>query len=213
MTLFETLVGQPTVELATIGVLRAWLPIYLAEVERQHSLTAQTLTRPPVPESYVGGLDFLGWQEDRCPTVIVVANPVGEPERTASAGYSQAFEVQVSAVVIGDSEDEARALAGHYGTAIQGAIVQQGSLGGLAQRTVMTAAPRVEFQDPDQRRLAVAAATFHTFVDPIVSEDAGPDTTTPPDSPHYGGSPDAPFTDWPTVQTPHVSVTAQPTEQ
>jgi len=213
-SIFEPLIGAPNVEDAVLNTLRTWLPTYLWEIERQNDLRKGSLPHPPTPESFDGGHDFLTWIEDQCPKVIAVVNPVGEPERSGSIGYSQAFAVQVGAVLFDDNEADARRLAGHYGTAIQGTILQQGDLGGFAERTIMVQSPEVSFQDQDMRRLHQVVAVFHVFVTGIVSDSAGPDVPTPTDSPQYGGSPDVPFTDWPTVQTTDATVTAQPiTEQ
>lgn len=213
-SIYGPLAGAPQVEAAVLETLRTWLPTYLWEVERQNGLQKGTLSHPPTPESYRGGLDFLDWQQDECPCVIVVVNPTGETERTGSIGYSQWYEVQVGAVLIDDDVDAARLGSGYYGTALQGAILQQGSLGGIAARTIMTAAPKLEFQDPDERVDLQVAATFEVFVAPIATDQGGPDVPEPADSPQYGGTPDAPYGNWPTVIDPVATVTAEPiTEQ
>jgi len=78
----------------------------------------------------------------------------------------------------------------------------------------MTSAPSLEFQDPDERLDLQVAATFQTLVTSIVSEQAGPAVPDPPDSPQYGGRPDAPYGNWPTVATTDAEVSADPiTEQ
>ena len=101
-------------------------------------------------------------------------------------------------------------MAGHAGTAVMAAIVQHGSLGGLATRTKMTSAPSVSFIDPDKRRLARSLTTFHVFVDGLADDSAGTSTPTAPDSPQYPGNPDDPFGDWPTVVNPSVTLVAEP---
>lgn len=209
MSIFGTLVGQPEVEQAVVDTVNVWIHTYLAEVERQHDLKHKTLTRPPNSESVYGCLDFDRWEQDNMPSVIVVANPTGETELN-SVGYGQAYEVQVGARVIKQDEATARLIAGHYGTAIMGLIVQNGSLGGIAVRTRLTVAPVLSLPDPDDRTNVLCVTTFHVFVQPITSDQDGPDVPTPPDSPQYGGTPEAPFADWPTVETTDLSVTAEP---
>jgi hypothetical protein len=204
-SVFGSLLGTPNVENAVLATYRAWMVEYLAEVERQNSLPSRSLERPPTPESFHGGEDFDTWQEDLCPEVIVVCNPTGEPERSASAGYGQAYEVQVGCVVIADTEDEARIRAGYWGVASM-LLVQHGGLGGLAEWTVMTAAPKVEFPDPEQRRLLRSVTTFHVWVVPIISASAGPVGQTPKESPEYGGEPEASFKEDPTVTSIHPTV-------
>lgn len=212
-SIFGPLRGHPQVEDSVLSTLRLWLPTYLWEAERANGLRKGTLPHPPTPKSYRGGLDFFDWEQDECPTVIAVVNPMGEPERTASIGYSQWFEIQVGAVVIDDNPDIARAIAGYYGSAVTGAILQNGDLGGMASRTVMTAAPKLEFQDPDERIDLQVAATFESLVAPIVTDQGGPAVPTPPDSPQYGGTPDAPYSNWPEVQTATATVTAEPIDE
>jgi hypothetical protein len=212
--IFGPSIGDPQVEAAVLDTLRTWLPTYLWRTERANGLLRGTIPHPPTPESYRGGLDFLDWQQDECPTVIVVVNPVHEPERAGSIGYSQWFETQIGAVIVHDDPDITRLLTGYYGVAIQQAILQNGALGGIASRTIMTASPKLEYQDPDQRIDLQAAATFEVMVSPTVTDQGGPDVPEPGDSPQYGGSPDAPYTDWPTVETTDATVTAEPiTEQ
>lgn len=212
-SIFGPLVGVPQVSAAALTMLQTWLPTYLWEIERANVLVRGTIPHPPTPESFRADRDFLGWQQDECPTVIAVVNPTGETERSASAGYSQWFEIQIGAVVIDETEETAELIAGYYGTAIQGAILQNGSLGGISQRTEMTSAPRLEFQDPDERLGLQAAATFEVLVPMIVNDRIGPDAPTPAQSSQYGGAPSAPFNDWPTVRTPGLQVQAEPITQ
>jgi hypothetical protein len=127
-------------------------------------------------------------------------------------GYGQWFEVEVSTTHIEETEDDARVIAGRVGVAVMAAIIQNGSLGGLASRTELVSAPTVAFTDPDKRRVAQSLTTFHVFVDGLVSENAGTNTPTPPDSPQYPGNPTDPFHDWPVVVTPSVTLVAEPPE-
>jgi hypothetical protein len=208
---FGPLIGLPDVETAILDTLRAWLPTYLSELERQKGLQPRSLGRPPAADSYHGGDDFDSWEEDSTPEVIVVCEPTGEAERTA-AGVFQWYEVQVGCVLIADDEDIARNQAGHWGTASM-LLAQQGSLGGFAQETVIVGSPKVEFPNPDERRLARAVATFHVWVGPIIDPNAGPIGPNPPGSPGYGGDPEAPFGDAPTVESSDVTVVAEPLDE
>lgn len=207
--IFGSLRGHPDVEAAVLSTLRTWLPTMLRVRERRLTMPPGTLRDPPGADSYIGGIDHENWEQDLCPMVIVVVNPTGNAERN-SGSYGQWFEVEVSATHIESTEDESRVMAGHVGVAVMAALTQNGGLGGFASRTELASAPRVEFVDPDQRRLTRSITVFHVFVDGLVSENAGTNTPTPAASPQYPGSPTQPFTDWPTVVTPSVTLVAEP---
>lgn len=210
MSIFGKLISPPDVEKAVVAHINVWLDTYLYEIERQAGLKKRSLTRPPTPESIRGAADFTVYEGDELPMVLVIANPAGEePERDAAAGYTQTYEIQVAAVMFTENEDEARVSAGYYGGAIQGFMVQRGDLGGIASSTVMVAAPHTSMPDPDERRLMLCTATFHSHITPIVVDDAGPDAPTPSDSSAYGGTPQAPFGNWPTVSTTGLGITAE----
>jgi hypothetical protein len=209
--IFGSLRGPTDVERAVLNTLKTWLPTMLRVLERREGLRRGTLRPPPGHDSYIGGIDHENWDQDFCPMAIVVVNPAGDAERT-SHGYGQWFEVEVSTTHIEETEDDARVIAGRVGVAVMAAIIQNGSLGGLASRTELVSAPTVAFTDPDKRRVAQSLTTFHVFVDGLVSENAGTNTPTPPDSPQYPGNPTDPFSDWPVVVTPSVTLVAEPPE-
>lgn len=204
--IFGPLLGTPTVESAVLNTLEAWLPAMLRVVERRHTLSAGLLRDPPGRNSYVGGIDFDSWQEDLCPMIIAVCKPLGAADRSP-AGYGQAFSVEVGAVVFTETENESRVMAGHYGTAIMAAIAQRGDLGGIAAHTRLASAPIVEFIDPEARRLVLVRTPFESYIPGLVDELAGPKTPLPADSPQYGGTPGAPWSDAPAHTSTKVTVT------
>lgn len=199
---FGPLVSTWDVEQAVVAVYREWLNSYLAEIERQHDLGNKALPRPPADESYYGGLDFETEMQYELPAVIVVVQPEGGPERHEQL-YVQAYNIQVGCVIRAPSEDEARQLASFYGAASM-LLVQQESLplpnATLADRTVMSDAPRVEFVDPESRQLMRSVAAFTAWISPIVEPDAGP-VELPQD-------PEAPVAPSPEVTDVEVTVVA-----
>ena len=203
------LIGPNDVEDAILATLRTWLPLYLYEIEQDNELDEQSLRSSGAgagnAASYRGGIDFELWQEDELPVVIAVVKPIGRPERSASAGIGQAYDVQV-AVIYADTESEhiSRRQAAYYGVAIQGAILQQGGLGDTLAELVETRlenAPATSFRDPDERRLVECTTGFRVFVQPIVDDQLGLYVAPPPAPP---------FGDWPTVETTSVTITAEP---
>lgn len=176
---FGGIVGLENVKQAIITMLSE-IPLngqaplfvyYLAAVERKNGLPPATLPVPPSSDSYYGGIDFESWNEGFFPSVIVVTQPVGAPERRGDGTYGQWFESKIGALVQGDDETNAQMRAAHYGIAITAAILEQGALGGIATKTILTGASEIEFlEDPATRTLARSVTTFHSFVDRIVGE-------------------------------------------
>lgn len=171
------------VEQAALTTVAHWLDFTLAELERQVGLKEQTLARPPSEASYFGGVDMDSFEQDDLPSVVVIANPTGIPERNPGVGYGQLYEVQIGVTWIDQDEDTVRRLAGFYATAAATAIAQHGALNGLSAATVMTGAPDVRFPDADKRTLAQGVCEFHVFVDSILNDQGGVnELPTPPDS-------------------------------
>lgn len=179
MTIFGPLVGPITIENALIATLREWANEYAAEIERYEKLPKHTIGRPPVPEAFRGGLDWLSTKEDWLVEVKVICNPVGEPE-WLSERYLQSFQVEVGVAVKSeegtDPEAIARRNAGLWAAACMGAIMQHETLGlgaEVLQKTDLTGAPRVEFLDAEQRKFAVGITTYLVHVQ-LLEPKAGP---------------------------------------
>lgn len=186
--LFGRVVTTIDVEEAFLTTLSTWMPEWLYQVELQKELPRGTLTRPPAPESYHGGDDFESWKADLLPEVIVDVKP-SSLERSASAAYTTAYDVQVATILERQDEEEARFHASLHGAATM-FLVQQPSLGGLAERLVMITAPTPEFLATDERRLARTIATFTVWVTQVVNESSGPFQSLPSESPYYQGEPE-----------------------
>lgn len=202
------LIAPWNVEQAVLATLATWLDFYLYRVEEQNGLRAGTLPRPPAPESLAGGVDFESWTEDLLPMVIVVCNPIGEPELNPSVGYSQVFAVDIGTVAGGDDENAARQRAGLYAAAVVGVLLERGSLGGFSARTRMVGSPRVSLPDPEIRLLALGECSFHLQVDGVASDQTGPTSPTPPTDPSIPPQP------WPPVtSTAGIAVSVEPIDE
>ena len=215
---FGALVSPWSVEQGVLTTLKTWVDTYLAVVEREQGLRPKTLERPPTPESIHGGTaEAIAWAEEELPALIVVVEPEGEPEVSASVGYVQGFEVQVWCVVNGKDgaelllpEESARMQASHYGAAVM-LLVQQGALEiPNLQWSRMVGYPRVECPEPEKRRQQASITTFHVWVGPVVDQNLGPTGLTPSESPGYVG-PEEPFEDRPVAKDGEVDVVAEPT--
>lgn len=211
--LYGPLISTEDVVEAAVTTLRLWMREYIASVERSHQLQRGTIPRPPTPESYHGGNDFDSWIAEDAPEIMVVAKPSGEPELSASAGYTQGYELQVGCLCIGKgselaerAEDDARIVCSHLGAASM-LLVQQPTLGGLTERLRMTGAPDITFPDPERRAVQQVVTTFEVWVSSIIREDAGPVGPTPKESPGFEGI-EEPFQEAPTVETVDITVNA-----
>lgn len=209
--LYGPLIGTEDIVEAAVETLRVWLREYLASVERSHQLQRNTIPRPPSPASYHGANDMDGWIGADTPEVMVTAKPSGEPELSASAGYTQGYELQVGVLWVGSggtlaerAEDEARIVCSHLGAASM-LLVQQPTLGGLTERLRMTGAPDITFPDPERRAIQLVTTTFEVWVSSIIREDAGPVGPTPKESPGFEGI-EEPFQEAPTVETVDITV-------
>ena len=206
MSVFGPIRGPWNIEQAILTTLQEWMPAYLRAVEEYNSLKVGILGRPPAPESYKGGLDWETVQQDWVPAVIANANPVGEPERSAQI-YIQDFQVEVGCVVVSkegtDPESAARRDAGLFAAATM-LLAQHGSLGGVAEETLLTGAPRVEFFDPERREVAVGITTWHVYSQ-ILNPNQG-------DVLLKTVEPEGPYTENPEAKTHTVTVTGEPVE-
>jgi hypothetical protein len=207
---FGPLISPEDVIDAAVETLRTWFPTYCAEVERQHGLGQKTIPRPPVPESYHGGVDLEAWIGENTPEVMVLAKPAGEPEHSASF-YTGKFELTVGCLCIGAGsvlaerpEDDARKIASYLGAASM-LLVQQPTLGGLTERLRLTALPDVSLPDPERRAIAQVVTGFDVWVTEVVNELSGPTGPTPQESPGYVGL-EEPFGPGPVVTSEHLTV-------
>lgn len=169
---------------------------YLAEAERHASEQARTFD---TPLTYRGGIDLEVYQADLLPAIIVVAAPVGRPERYDVGEYAQWFNVQLAAIVKAESEHDARELADAYGLAMGLLVAQHGGLGEstvnpgtpFAEKTNLEAFPNVEFavSATASRNVQRAVVTFQTLVQPVLTETGPPAFNLDP----YGAPDDLPL--------------------
>ena len=196
-SIFGRIVTRRDIELALVAFFRAWMPTYVAEIERQAGLPAKTIPLPPDPNlSYRGGLDFMSWQSAWSPVVIVQVTPSGPPERKSAPGvYCQTFSVTVGvnfqitnlesdlsatgtdAIGI---EDNARQYADLLGMAACAAILQNGQIGlwpdggPISTKTTLVRYPEAVFPAPDNRRVVRSQFQVSLVADWVLQEAGGP---------------------------------------
>lgn len=206
---FGTIVSRYQVEQAVLTVLQSTPPggsgplivYYLAEVERQNGLAAQTLPIPPGQNSYRGGVDGDTLMAEWFPMITVIAQPSGKANYLDRYTVEQTYSIKILATVGDDDEDTARMISDHYGAAIAKALIDFGSLGGIATGTRLVDSPSVAPLDSQARQVLRSTVTFETLIAPVF-------TTQTPEV--WPASPYATPTDWPAVQTVDITVTAVP---
>lgn len=191
MASFGPVIVTEQVRHAVQRTLEVWLPYCLSELEVEHGLAEGTIPRP---RSYHGGVDDGSWIGEVLPEVMLLVSPLGEPERPE---YRQWYLVDAKVACKGDqttgrAEDEARVQAAYLGAALM-LLIQQPSLGGLAQDLIMTAAPSLSFPSTDDRYIVQASARFEVFVGSIITQEGpvgtvaqpGEEQLGPPGAPTY----------------------------
>jgi len=219
---FGTLTSPYQIEAAALQTLRKWLPSYLGEVAAQTVSTygtgALAQNTIPAPADYWGAADIEKYEGVAMPLVIVVCgDPKGEPERTQSQGYVQAYDLVTAIIINNDDEDTARQHASLYSAALMGVVLNKLAVDwpALVNGVWLTGAPMTELQDPDNRLTYTGQCSFDVYVQ-LTGPGNGPGTPgdgvtgTGPAEPVTPGQPTAPGEPvpvWPEVTT----VTGQPT--
>lgn len=154
-----------------------WVDAYVAEVERQKSLTL-----PPVRHYDVAAPQT----PDLMPCVVIRAGGlIGEPERHGDGTYDAAFGVGVGIVVADETRDGARALCQAYTAAIRTLLLQQGSLGGFAEASEWLDEDVTEIGWTTDRSIYGGSVQIAVYVRAASDASAGPllpptpDPTTP----------------------------------
>ena len=113
------------IEQALIAVLKAWLPSYLAEAERQHGWP---VGKTPAPRGYVQtGVALEKWPQDQLPCIVIMAGGINtKPRVEGSPGTLTAiWNVQVGAIFSSAWGDSSRAHSQLYAAAIRTCLIQR----------------------------------------------------------------------------------------
>lgn len=203
MTVFGPIVHAGQVEQAAEQTLRAWLPTYLREIERQHGRAQLAL---PAPRSWITlsqGDRPEDWPESGLPAVLLMCPGLAsQPEREGSGRYRARWDLQCGVVVSASRPAATRELAQLYGAAVRATVLQRPSLGGFAQAVTWTDEENGDMPPDDSRSLGYVAVTFTVDVLEAVDALAGPAAPAP------DADPDG--QEWPEAAI--VAVTVQPTE-
>lgn len=190
--IFGDVIDVDTVEQALIATLKAWMPSHLAHQERRAGLDAGTLK--PIKNWPVVS-EFRTDPQTKLPAIVVTSpGSVGAPTRNQKGEIRKTWRFEV-AIVIGDrNEREARQLGSRYLAAITSALLQNRTLGGVAENTRNVG--------PDDHgygqaragggQRAIYGTAFEVDVRNVVNDRLGPPE--PPPDPHDPGAlPESPL--------------------
>lgn len=196
MSIFGEFITNDEVEQAVLNTVREWASTYLAEVERQKGMTAGDLPRP---RSYVVASEFETIPGDeQLPMVIAIAPGLADPpSKNGSKRHRATWQVAVVVLVSvrRTADNNPRKVAGYYGAAVRGLLVQRPGLEGFAEGTTWVDESYQDVNTEDSRSLGAVRVVFDVEVDGVVTGDAGPVAPAPQ------GDPLAPYDDPPEVES------------
>jgi phage gp37-like protein len=198
---FGPLVAASDMEDAVLAQLQAWLPDYLAEVERTHGLQVGSL---PQPRSWVLSSEVERFPEEQLPAVMLASPGLTDPPLADGTGiYTARWQLVVAVQVNVRGNRLALRVARLYALALRGALLQQQRLG-LPLRRIDWMDERYRLLDSiDDRTTCVAEVEVAVEVAAVLSRQAGPlEPLLPPGS---SQGPDSPT--WPVALTADVAVT------
>jgi hypothetical protein len=197
-----------TVKLALRDTLQTWLKHHLPVQADRYGLPP---TAFPLPKTWPKGIsDFDVALEQQLPSIVIVQHGgQANPRRNQRGEYAKTWQFDVRAAVAGKTEEDAEKLASVYLAAITSALVQNGTLGGLAKSTTPVGPDSYDIgtsraQGQARAQRAVYGSIFAVEVRNVVTDMAGPDT--PPPDPYDPPAPPAP------LETTGVTVTSLPLE-
>ena len=124
---FGELIGFSDVEDTVLLHYRTWMHTWLCARERKLNLRINTISRP---RSYIVKQTFTALPgEESTPLVIAVSDGfASEPERRGSGDWCAYLRFGIAVMCSGGPEGSARAMCGHYQTAIVGIATRHRSL-------------------------------------------------------------------------------------
>lgn len=192
MTVFGPIVTGSAVEDAVEAHLKLWLPTYLAELERQ---TGRAVGSVPAPRSYLVTTRLEKRPEDQIPACIIISPGLsGPPERAGDGTITAWWRIEVAIAASAKDRETSNELAKLYGAAIRTLLLQQPSLGGVANAISLVG------ESYDEVPTNLLDVGSYALVHADVQVAAITDTNGGP------SHPDTAPADWPLVDSSHIIV-------
>lgn len=198
-SIFGRIISGADIEDAAQVLLQKWSSTYLAEVERQHGLTAGELPRI---RSWSTVNTFENWPSDQLPASLLISTgTVDRPVREGAGPMRARFALGLAVVCATNNAQRSNWLAKHYIAAHRAVLVQRPSLEIDARGVDWLGDDYTDLPPEDGRFLSAGMAEFVVEIDDVQTTNAGP---TRPDVPL---DPDTdPWADWPRVETTDIVV-------
>lgn len=179
-----TYMTRKVIERNTLEHVSNWFEYFLAQIEADEDLPAHTLA---VPKSWKVTDTFQKQPENALPFVDVISigtergrRPTREGDGTVTAWYS----IAVGAAVSARGTQEAKDLAGFYGTAIMLLMSQIPDLGGWANGCEWTGEAFDDWPTVNERTIATVREVFTVEVQGVMNVFSRPTSATPPIDPY-----------------------------
>lgn len=200
MSVYGTILSGAQVEQAAIDHLQAWMPAYIAELERQHGRAPRSMTLPRAWKR--SNEDFDVWPEAQLPAVILISPGfAGAPTKEGDGTYTATYGLAIGVLLNADKQQTANDNVKLYAAAISAAMVQHPSLGGVATGLLWT---DLGYADVPTNYLKIGAAarlSFEVQVRGILNASKGP--SAPPVDPYQDAG------NRPTVLTTDLTLNAE----
>lgn len=197
---FGRIVLGSDAETALVDTLQAWLPTYLAELERRTDRPAGAV---PMVRSWRRSNRFYRFPQDQLPAAIVISpGTTGPPERRGDGTIDAWFRLGIAIVCAANTPEATNELAKLYAAAVRTAVLQQPSLAGdpadphpFAARVIFVGETTDDVPAEYLEIGCTAQVEFDVLVEGIADATAGPAAATV-----------EPPADLPVVSSQHVDI-------
>lgn len=186
------LVTRGQIEKAMLTHMQGWLLPYLGRIERLNGLTEHIAT----PKSWEVVNEYTRYPEEAMPYIAVISPGIspGHPPRRDGDGWVTAWWlIAVGAIVATRDERSAKDIAGYYGAAIRGCVMELPDLGGWAEGVEWNDEKYDDFPRVQERTMAAVRLVFTVEVQEVINVFGAPsdyqNTSVPPDDPYATPAP------------------------
>ncbi|MEH3055500.1 MAG: hypothetical protein PGN13_16100 [Patulibacter minatonensis] len=154
------------IERAVRDTLKHWVAFYLADIDEQHDRERGTTV---VPRYWsIASESGAKWLEETPPALVVACPGTMDAPvlHGKDAHYGAWWRVNIGVTAKGASEDGARDIASRYAGAVRYVLGQQGTMGGLVERTAWLGEATAEVKR--ERSLMAAEVSAAVFVSNVM---------------------------------------------
>jgi hypothetical protein len=198
VSIFDSIKLVTDVEAAAVQTIRDWFPVYVRELELQHSVQQDAY---PLPHSYITAERFDREDADQLPAVVIVSPGLNRPPRQEGDGTFRCFfSIAAGVFVAGKDRASTKNLVRVYTAVLRSILLQKQALGGIADGTTwLDESYDDNFRFSDTQTVGAGQVVFEIEVAGVVNRYGGPAVYgSPPPAPDPGTQPGS---DWGEVET------------